>query len=200
MFGSTARGSSAPALPRLGEMRLPGEKPEAQRKEAAELVVAATELKRGSTAAAQVDATVLAVGVIVLVDELLEHNLTAYRAKLTDAAHFGELLARADRAAEGWMSEAATAVLCYIGAQFEHEDKLFEQLCRWSLEAGYYATRTDTDADELLSSLRLDMARILRSFQIPRPRSVASGSQRPIEVCAEIPSIPRPRLRSASRR
>jgi len=48
-------------------------------------------------------------------------------------------------------SEATAAVLCYIGAQFDHQDKLFEQLCRWSLEAGYYATRTDTDPDELLA-------------------------------------------------
>jgi hypothetical protein len=198
MFGSAARASSAPALPRLGEIRLPGEKPEAQRKAAAELVVAATELKRGSNA--QVDATVLAVGVIALVDELLEHNLAPYRAKLTDAAHFGELLARVDRAPEGRMSPAAAAVLCYVGAQFDHEDKLFEQLCRWSLEAGYYATRTGTAADELLAGLRLDMAKILRSFQIPRPRNVASGSERPVEHCADISPIPRPRLRSAARR
>jgi hypothetical protein len=98
------------------------------------------------------------------------------------------------------MSTAAAAVLCYIGAQFAHDDKLFEQLCRWSLEAGYYATRTGTGAEELLASLRLDMARILRSFQLPRPRSGASGSERPIEVCAEISPIPRPRLRSAARR
>lgn len=187
MFGSAARASSVPALPRLGEIRLPGEKPEAQRKAAAELVVAATELKRNSTT--QVEATVLAVGVIALVDELLEHNLTAYRAKLTDAAHFGELLARVDRAPDGRMSTAAAAVLCYIGAQFEHEDKLFEQLCRWSLEAGYHAARTGADAEELLAGLRLDMASILRSFQIPRPRTVA-----------DISPIPRPRLRSAARR
>jgi hypothetical protein len=189
MFGSTARGSSVPAPPRLGEIRLPGEKPEAQRKAAAELVVAATELKRGSTASAQAAATVLAVGAIALVDELLEHNLTAYRGKLTDAAHFGELLARAERAPDGRMSAAAAAVLCYIGAEFEHEDKLLEQLCRWSLEAGYYATRTGADADELLAGLRSDMVRILRSFHLPRPRTVAD----------DLPTVPRPRLRSRAR-
>jgi hypothetical protein len=186
MFGSSARGSSLPTLPRLGELRLPPDKPEAQRKAAGELVVAATALKR-TAAASQADATVLAVGVVALVDEVLDHDLTPFLGRLIDAAHYGELLARADRAPAGRISEAAAAVLCYIGAEFEHEDKLFEQLCRWSLEAGYYTTRTGTEVDELLASLRVDMARFLRSVQLPRPRQEAV-----------IPSVPRPRVHRAT--
>lgn len=182
MFGS-ARTSSLPALPRLGDLRLPGDKPEAQRKAAGELVVAATELKRSPVAPDRATASMLATGVVILVDELLDHDLTPYLAKLTDTAHYGELLARADRAPDARMSEAATAVLCYIGAQFQHEDKLFEQLCRWSLEAGFFTARTGADADDVLASLRVDMARFLHSVQLPRPRP-------PVET----PSIPRPRV------
>jgi hypothetical protein len=182
MFGS-ARASSVPALPRLGELRLPGEKPEAQRKAAGELVVAATELKRSPAAPGQATASMLATGVVMLVDDLLDHDLTPYLAKLTDTAHYGELLARADRAPAGRMSEAATAVLCYIGAQFQHEDRLFEQLCRWSLEAGFFTARTGADVDDVLASLRVDMARFLHSVQLPRPRTPAA-----------VPSIPRPRV------
>jgi hypothetical protein len=114
----------------------------------------------------------------------LAYDLTAHRAKLTDAAHFGELLARAEQPENTLLAPATAAVLCYIGAEFRHEDKLFEQLCRWSLEAGYYATRTGTDPDELLAGLRADMARILRGLQLPR--------QRP---AIDIPSVPRPRVR-----
>jgi len=187
MFGSSARGSSLPTLPRLGELRLPPEKPETQRKAAGELVVAATELKRTAPLVGRAEATVLAVGVIALVDELLDHDLTPFLAKLTDTAHYGELLARSDRAPAGRMSEAAAAVLSYIGAQFEHEDKLFEQLCRWSLETGYYCARTETDVDELLASLRVDMSRFLRSVQLPRPRKEAT-----------LPYVPRPRVHRAT--
>jgi len=191
MFRSGARtnGSSAELkAPRLGAVRMPAADPKPHRQAAANLVAAATELKRNGTASSQATATVLGVGVITLVDDLLEHDLTAHRGKLTDAAHFGELLARAEDATDTSLSEATAAVLCYIGAQFDHQDKLFEQLCRWSLEAGYYATRTGTDPDELLAGLRTDMARILVGLQIPRPR-----------VAPDIGSVPRPRVRPQAR-
>jgi hypothetical protein len=168
-------------LPRLGERRLPCERSEAHRKDAAELLVAATALKRNSAADTRPMATILAVGVIVVVDELLDHDLTVHRAKLTDAAHFGELIARVDEVNRGGLTPAAAAVLSAIGAQFSDADPLFEQLCRWSLEAGYYVARTGADPDELLLVLRAEMTRIVRGLGVPPQRQTPP------------PSIPTPR-------
>jgi hypothetical protein len=180
-------------LPRLGERRLPCARSEAHRKDAAALVVAATELKRTSTADTRPMATVLAVGVIVLVDDLLEHNLTGHRAKLTDAAHFGQLIARVDEANRGGLTPAAAAVLSAIGAQFNDADKLFEQLCRWTLEAGYYTARTGADPDEVLEVLRAEMARIVRGLALPPQRHSPPQRHTPA------PSLPAPRRAAEER-
>jgi hypothetical protein len=164
-------------------MRPPCVRAAAHRRAAGELFVAATALKRAETGS-RPTATVLAVGVISLVDELLDHDLTAHLGKLTDAAHFGELLARADDVNRGGLTPAGASVLSSIGAQFSAADPLLEQLSRWSLEAGYYAARTGADPDEVLAPLRVDMARIVHGLALPpRPRAPLT-----------IPTLPRPRV------
>lgn len=163
--------------PSLGGLPTPAEDMEAQRDGVVALFARVTELK-DTDAGAQVRrfADYLAGELTELVLELIGHDVTARRTRLSDATHFGCMVGLHEATLPGFEAarshpHAATA-LTYVAVQTQDEDKLFEQLTVWALQAGYWLTRTAMDSRILLGELRDELTALLAAVDptVPRQR------------------------------
>lgn len=171
--------------PSLGQLPVPAEDMEAQRDGVVALFARVAELKATDTGAeGRRFSDYVADGLTGLVLELIGHDLTDRRARLSDAAHFGCMVGLLEPSMRGYDAArshplAATA-LTYVAVQIQDEDKLFEQITVWALQAGYWLTRTGMDADVMLDELRTQLGALLAAVEPS------------VELTVE-PSVPRQR-------
>lgn len=152
-------GHVALTAPRLGGMPTPAANLEAQRDGVFALFTQVGELKGTEAGAnARVMSDDLSYRLVAMVLHLIGHDLGTRRTRLSDAAHFGRLVALLEQSLPGYDAERshphAATVLTYVAVQTEDADKLYEQLTVWALQAGYWLTRTRTHPDPLLDELR----------------------------------------------
>ncbi len=170
-------GHVALTAPSLGRLPAAPEDLEAQRDGVTALFGSVAALKdTGTGADARVVSDAAADRLIVVCLELIGHDLTPRRTRLSDAAHFGRLVALLEPSLHGFDADrshphAATA-LTYVAVQTQDADKLFEQLSIWALQAGYWLTRTGVDSNVLLDALRAELRALLAQVEpaIPRQR------------------------------
>lgn len=160
------KGHVALTAPRLAGLPVATEDLEAQREGVLALFTRVGELKATDTGAdARVVSDALADRIVALVLNLVGHDLTPRRARLSDAGHFGRLVALTEPSLRGFDLESshphAATVLLYVAVQAQDEDRLFEQLTVWALQAGYWLTRTGTDSHALLAELRAQIVGLL---------------------------------------
>jgi hypothetical protein len=167
---------------------------EAQRDGVAALFGKAGELKATEAGAeARLISDALADRVTALVLELIGYDLSDRRGRLSDAAHFGRMVGLLEPTMPNFDPArshpyAATA-LFYVAVQSEDADKLFEQLATWTLQAGYWLTRTGMDSHVLLGELRTELTALLAAVEpaVPQPRRATHDD---VEVPAEVAEAP----------
>ncbi|HEX3829264.1 MAG TPA: hypothetical protein VHV82_18535 [Sporichthyaceae bacterium] len=176
--------------PALGARRLAGPRLREHRQDAAEIVTAVTELKQHAARDTLLAAAALADSVILAVNEVVGHDLGAYRDRFSEAGHFGGLLAAAEErrpdSAPDLTAPPVAAVLACVEAQFSEADQLAEQLSRWMLGAGYFLVRSGSATRPLIDSLRADLARLLGEVD------GAAAAEAAEETPAATARLPRP--------
>ena len=163
--------------PSLGQLPVPAEDMAAQRDGVVALFAHVAELKATETGVqSRRFSDYVADGLTALVLELIGHDLTTRRSRLSDAAHFGSMVGLLEPSMPGFDAArshplAATA-LTYVAVQTQDDDKLFEQITAWALQAGYWLTRTGMDANVLLDELRTQLTALLAAVEpsVPRQR------------------------------
>lgn len=172
-------GHVALTAPRLAGMPIPAADLEAQRDGVVALYTRLGELKATEAgASARVMSEALSHRLVAMVHHLIGHDLGTRRARISDAAHFGALVAVLEPNLPGYDAEQshpyAATVLFYVAVQAEDTDRLYQQLVVWAVQAGYWLTRTGTAPDALLNELRAQFLGLLGSDvpSIPAQRRV----------------------------